>query len=68
MSDDIRCRGGLNKVRDSEVTCGSVPQWVLHDPYCQISVQRIFRSAKFVSLDKIMSIWPSVRSVICRSA
>ena len=26
MLDDIRCRGGLNIVRDSEVTCGSVPQ------------------------------------------
>ena len=26
MLDDIRCLGGLNIVRDSEVTCGSVPQ------------------------------------------
>ena len=25
MLDDIRCRGGLNIVRESEVTCGSVP-------------------------------------------
>ena len=26
MTDDIRCRGGLNIVRDSEVTCGNVIQ------------------------------------------
>ena len=26
MVDDIGCRSGLNLVRDSEVTCGSVPQ------------------------------------------
>ena len=25
MTNDIRCRSGLNIVRDSEVTCGRVP-------------------------------------------
>ena len=27
MIYDIRCRSGLNLVRDSEVTCGSVPHY-----------------------------------------
>ena len=28
MVDGIRCGSGLNIVRDSEATCGSVPQYV----------------------------------------
>ena len=28
MVDGIRCRSGLNIVRDSEATCGSVPQYI----------------------------------------
>ena len=28
MMNDIRCRSGLNIVRDSEATCGSVPPYI----------------------------------------
>ena len=40
MLDDIRCRGGLNIVRDSKVTCDSVPQYTLTTADTAISTRQ----------------------------
>ena len=57
MLDDIRCRGGLNIVRDSEATCGSVPHQSPGTLSCYVVAYIFFMtSSKYMWMDGLVQL------------